>query len=107
MLSITSTWPPYNLSSITIESCIVDYCKADSSPAVAQKCRSALLKEFRANMDRVKPNDQPIDDAIGAMGWLLGIIQHCDKKMFEKYNEWLGALEWGMIDLAESLPLVD
>lgn len=68
----------------TVEKYIVNYFKANVSPAVAEKCKSALLKEFRENMDRIKSSNLPRTqiDSCSALLWLVRVIQRCDRKLF-------------------------
>lgn len=68
----------------TVEKYIVNYFRADVSPAVTEKCKSALLKEFRANMDRIKSSNLPKSsiDSSYALLWLVRVSQRCDRKLF-------------------------
>lgn len=60
-----------------------EYFKAEVSPAVKDACRSALLKEFSGDVERIKSEDKNIELYCNRLSWLVGVIQSCDGKLFE------------------------
>jgi len=79
MLSTISSGS-YNHSEY-IEEYIVGFFEANAS--FAKTCRSALLKEFTANIERVKSDKYAILTACSALLWILNVIQRCDGELFE------------------------
>lgn len=87
MLSMVSNGQDYicDLPRYKVENFIVDYCNANASPAVANKCKSELMKQFLINMEFIKSNDKAkMNNSCSAMFWLVGVIQRCDRIIFEK-----------------------
>lgn len=64
-----------------IEEYIVGFFEANSS--FAETCRSALMKEFSANIKRAKSDKYAIPTACSALLWILNVIQRCDGGFFE------------------------
>nr|ABK27128.1 unknown [Picea sitchensis] len=67
----------------TAEKHMSEYFKAEASPAVKDACRSALLKEFSGDVERIKSEDKNIELYWNRLSWLVGVIQSCDGKLFE------------------------
>lgn len=77
----------YGLTRDGVERYIVGYFKVNTSPAIAEKCKSVLLKDLRDNIERIKSNNNDKDKknkACSALLWLIGVIRQCDGKLFEK-----------------------
>jgi hypothetical protein len=68
----------------TAEKQMLEYFKANTSPAVKDACRSSLLKEFNADVKRIKSEDKNIGMYCNRLSWLVGVIQSCDGKLLEK-----------------------
>lgn len=65
-----------------IEEYILGFFEANSS--FAATCRSALLREFRANIERAKSDKYAvIPIACSALLWIVNVIQRCDAELFE------------------------
>jgi hypothetical protein len=79
MLSTISSGS-YNHSEY-IEEYIAGFFEVNSS--FAETCRSALLKEFSANIERAKSDKYAISTACSALLWILNMIQWCDGELFE------------------------
>jgi len=87
MLAMVSNGQDYicDLPRNKVENFIVDYCNANVCPAVANKCKSELMKKFLINMELIKSNDRAkMNNSCSALFWLVGVIQRCDRILFEK-----------------------
>lgn len=69
----------------TVEQGIANYFKLNMSPAIKDACRDAILNRFKEDVEAIKSNksDQSsIITASGDLSWLVGVIRHCDAKLF-------------------------
>ena len=76
----------YGLTRDGIEKYIVGYFKGNTSAAIADKCKSVLLKDIMDNIEHIKSNNNDKDKknrACSALLWLIGVIRQCDGKLFQ------------------------
>lgn len=88
LLSLTSSVARLTPNGIeyrgTVEKHMLDYFESNTSPAVKDACRYAILKEFNANVEKIKSEyDGAIVLACSTLSWLVGIIQSRDAKLLE------------------------
>jgi hypothetical protein len=94
MLSAISNRCKYSLPRGKVEEYIVSYfeaANASSDLVAADTCRSAILEEFAAIVQRIKTNEFSVikeenynsEVAWSVLLWLIEVIQRCDGKLFE------------------------
>jgi hypothetical protein len=64
---------------------MLDYFESIVSLVVKYACRYTILKEFKANVEGIKSklDEKGISLACSTLLWLVGIIKHHDRKLFE------------------------
>lgn len=79
---LQTTYHKVNLRS-TVEQQISDYFKLDTSLAIKDACRHAILNRFRADVKAIKSKSEEssMTAACSDLSWLVGVILHCDTKL--------------------------
>lgn len=69
----------------SVEKHIFDYYKLNTSPAIKDACRHAILNRFKADVKAIKSKSDgnSMTTACSDLCWLLGVIRRCDAKLFE------------------------
>lgn len=70
-----------------VEQHIFDYLKLNTSPAIKNSCRLAILRRFIADVKAIKSKSddrakgEATELACSDLSWLLGVIRRCDSKL--------------------------
>lgn len=69
----------------TLEKHIFDYFKLNTSAAIKDAYRHAILNRFKADVKAIKSksDESSMTTARSDLSWLLGVIRRCDAKLFE------------------------